>query len=289
MPELRLSAEVECYPTWLESDKGAENVAPEELPAIPGGRRETRGVASIRAGFGLGGAATDHIAVCETHRMRRGGQARSGSLPTGEELKSETLTACGSALRTLGFIKRKGALVQERGDGVSGWVGLNVATRGLPDSLEVNPVVGVCFADYGAISRALRNDVPPGPAPLISQPLGYLMPERSFRAWRFGHGEDAELQAGSVAEAVEVYGEPFIDAYGDWDRFSGEIESAGLLADHERKKVLPIVFAMNGDTDRALKIVAEEQARVHDLEDMYARSYRDFAGKFFDKFGSASA
>lgn len=32
MPKLRLSAEIECHPTWLESDDGIENVAPEELP-----------------------------------------------------------------------------------------------------------------------------------------------------------------------------------------------------------------------------------------------------------------
>lgn len=203
-------------------------------------------------------------------------------------LKSEAFAACGSALRTLGFIKRKGALVQERGDGVSGWVGLNVATRGLPDFVEINPVVGVCFADYGAISGALRDDILSELAPVVSRPLGYLMPEHSLRVWRFTQGEDAESQATSISEAVNVYGEPFIDAYGDWDRFSRKIESAGLLAEHERKKVLPIIFAMNGDTERALGIVAEERSRVLGLDDMYARSYRDFAGKFFDKFGSDS-
>ncbi|WP_329179189.1 hypothetical protein [Streptomyces sp. NBC_01477] len=178
--------------------------------------------------------------------------------------------------------------MQERGNGVSGWVGLNMATRGLPDFVEVNPVVGVCFAEYGEISRALMGDVPPGPVPVVSRPLGYLMPENSFRVWRFTQGEDPDLQARSIADAVRVYGETFIDAYGDWGRFSREIESAGLLADHERKKVLPIIFAMNGDTEQALEIVAEEQSRVLGLDDMYARSYRDFAGKFFDRFGSAS-
>ena len=32
MPSLRLSAELECWPTWLETDQGIENVAPGELP-----------------------------------------------------------------------------------------------------------------------------------------------------------------------------------------------------------------------------------------------------------------
>lgn len=32
MPNLRLSPEIECHPTWLEKDGGVENVAPEDLP-----------------------------------------------------------------------------------------------------------------------------------------------------------------------------------------------------------------------------------------------------------------
>lgn len=32
MPKLRLSPEIECYPTWLEGDDGVENVSPAELP-----------------------------------------------------------------------------------------------------------------------------------------------------------------------------------------------------------------------------------------------------------------
>lgn len=32
---LRLSAEIECYPTWLEFDDGIDNVAPSSLPISP--------------------------------------------------------------------------------------------------------------------------------------------------------------------------------------------------------------------------------------------------------------
>lgn len=35
MPNLRLSPEIQCHPTWLEKDGGVENVAPEELPVSP--------------------------------------------------------------------------------------------------------------------------------------------------------------------------------------------------------------------------------------------------------------
>jgi hypothetical protein len=32
VPNLRLSPEIQCHPTWLENDGDVENVAPEELP-----------------------------------------------------------------------------------------------------------------------------------------------------------------------------------------------------------------------------------------------------------------
>lgn len=36
MPNLRLSAEIECFPTWLEHPGGdLENVSPHELPISP--------------------------------------------------------------------------------------------------------------------------------------------------------------------------------------------------------------------------------------------------------------
>ncbi|MFG1805669.1 hypothetical protein [Streptomyces sp. NPDC049040] len=36
MPKLRLAAEIECHPIWLETGEGIENVAPGELPISSG-------------------------------------------------------------------------------------------------------------------------------------------------------------------------------------------------------------------------------------------------------------
>ncbi|MEU6848592.1 hypothetical protein ABZ901_01430 [Actinacidiphila alni] len=202
-------------------------------------------------------------------------------------LKNEALAACQSALRPLGFVKRDGVLLQGRNGGASGWIGLNVATHGLPNSVKVGPVVGVYFTHYGEIARALRADIPRKPTPIISKPLGYLMPENSFRAWEFPQGGDSERIATSLADSVRIYGEPFIERYATWDFFSREIESSEFLMEHEKAKSLPIIFAINGDLAQANSIVESELARVSDLDDIYARSYRDFAGKFFDRFGSA--
>lgn len=202
-------------------------------------------------------------------------------------LKTEAISACEAALRPLGFIKRAGTLLQERREGSSGWIGLNVATQGLPDCVKVNPVIGVYFTRYGEIERSLRDDIPRKPRPIVSRPLGYLMPEKSFRAWEFQRDGDNDIISTSLAEAVKSYGEPFLEEYSDWENFSLKVESSGLLMEHEREKTLPIILAINGDLTRARKMIANELARVSGHDDMYAQSYRDFADKFLSRFGTS--
>ncbi|MFJ3932720.1 MULTISPECIES: hypothetical protein [unclassified Streptomyces] len=199
-------------------------------------------------------------------------------------LKEETLAACQSALAQLGFEKRKGALLQERGGQASGWIGLNLATHGLPRLLKVNPVVGVRFSHLEEILLSLSDDMPKSPAPVISKPLGYLMPEKSFRSWEFLEGGDIERVAESIAGAVREYGEPFIAAYSDWDAFSRSVGDAGILMEHERAKILPIVYVINGDSEEGQRIIDAELERVASSTDMYAQSYRNFAEKFRGQF-----
>ncbi|MFF4654441.1 hypothetical protein [Streptomyces sp. NPDC001381] len=199
-------------------------------------------------------------------------------------LKREALAACRKALVELGFRKRGGSLLRDDGEGASGWIGLNVATYGLPASLGVNPVVGVRFDRLDEVMRALRDDLPKEPMPVISRPLGYLMPENSFRLWEFRQGRDVQSVAESMARAVSEYGEPFMKKYSEWVNFSRDLEAPGLLMEHERAKVLPVVRALDGRVEVARGVVADELARISGMSDVYAQSYRAFAEKFLDRF-----
>lgn len=198
--------------------------------------------------------------------------------------KDEALAACRSALAPLGFVKRGGALLQERGGGAIGWIGLNVATYELPRLLKVNPVVGVRFAHLEKILIALRDDVPKNPMPVISKPLGYLMPEKSFRFWELVEGEDGQRVAASLADAVREHGEPYLAVYSDWAVFSRDVGDSGMLMEHERAKILPVVRMIDGDPDEARRIVDGELRRVAGSVDMYAQSYRSFAKEFYEYF-----
>jgi hypothetical protein len=194
-------------------------------------------------------------------------------------LRTESLKACGAALRAYDFSKQRGVFLQPGGDAsVSGWLGLNLATRGLPEKLQVNPVVGV---RHEALESALAELAGwPPPVACVSRPLGYLMPRQSFTQWDFLAGGDLTATAEELAKAVSVYGQPFIDKWSDWRTYSDDIGSSGLLLDNERPLILPLVLAINGDRAGAERLVQQELDRVGDASDVYAQSYREFARKF---------
>jgi hypothetical protein len=204
-------------------------------------------------------------------------------------LTKDALAACESALRQLGFSKRRGSLLQDGATAGIGWIGLNTATRGLPGRMGVNPVVGMYFARLAEIESVLRDDIPDKPMPAMSMPLGYLMPDRMFRQWEFPQGGDLALIAQSLADAVQAYGQPYIGKYADWDTFSHDVvESPNMLMEHERAKTLPLVLAINGKLEEAKRIVERELDSVSGVEGVYAQSYRDFADKFFARFTNRS-
>jgi hypothetical protein len=181
-------------------------------------------------------------------------------------------------------IKTSNAFIEERSPGVFGWVGLNLKTSDLPRSLGVNPTIGVRHEKLESVLIELSPDLSDAPFPSITRPLGYLMPDRSFRSWVFKEGVDGNSTAREIVSAVVEYGGEFISRFSDWPTFSSEAESSGLILDHMRAKTIPIIEALNGNVDRARELVASELVKVADGEDFYSKSYRIFAQGFMEKF-----
>jgi hypothetical protein len=188
--------------------------------------------------------------------------------------------ACAAALRRYGFAaKRRGLLLQTSGSGAaSGWLGLNLATWSLPQVLHINPVVGVRHDSLEAILVSTAGW--PAPVASVSRPLGYLMPQNTFVQWDFSSTGDLAAVAEDLATAVVTYGQPFIDHWSDWNTFSHEVASSGLLLDNVRFLMLPAVAAVNGDYELADRLIRQELERTAGEEDAYSKGYRDFANKF---------
>jgi hypothetical protein len=195
-------------------------------------------------------------------------------------LERASLDACASALRKYGFkARRRGLFLQPRTDEkATGWLGLNLATWGLPSKLQINPVVGVRHVPLEEALVELAGWKAPIAA--VSRPLGYLMPQNTFVQWDFPVHSDIAAIAEDLANNVATFGQTFIDKWSNWGTFSSHIAESGFLLDQERYFLLPLVAAINGDRQRAEDLVRQEVNRVGNASDVYSEGYRKFAERF---------
>jgi hypothetical protein len=53
-----------------------------------------------------------------------------------------------------------------------------------------------------------------------------------------------------------------------WDAFAAEIETSGLMAEHDAPKIVPVIHAINGDHVSADRAIHEELDRISNKDDM---------------------
>ncbi|MFD4670830.1 hypothetical protein ACFWNN_13915 [Lentzea sp. NPDC058450] len=188
--------------------------------------------------------------------------------------KTDVLIAVDTALRPTGFVRRGHAWLQERGDGVAGWLGFGVS-----GALDLTPLVGVCFRRYDEVCRTLGVGIPV--TPMVSTPLGALMGEKPVWHWNFSPGGDHGPVASSLVAAFLKFGKPYVDKYAKWETVARElVAKPESLLDFERARKLAIIHVLNGNAGAAGEVLKKERERVADSRDVYARSYRAFAHRF---------
>jgi hypothetical protein len=182
--------------------------------------------------------------------------------------------AVDTALRPTGFVRRGHVWLQDRGGGASGWLGFGIA-----GSLDLTPLVGVCFQRYDEVCRALGVGIPG--TPVVSAPVGFLMGEKPVWQWTFEPGGDHAAVASALVGAVVKHGLPYIDKYAEWDALAKElVAKPESLLDFERARKLAIIHVINGNPGAAGEVLKKERERVADSVDVHARSYRAFAHRF---------
>lgn len=182
--------------------------------------------------------------------------------------------AVDTALRPTGFVRRGHVWLQDRGDGVSGWLGFGVA-----GSLELTPLVGVCFQCYDDACKALGVGIPT--TPVVSTPLGYLMADKPVWKWAFTPGGDHAAGAAELVGAVLKHGKPYIDKYAKWDVLARElVAKPESLLDFERARKLAIIHVLGGNAGAAREALKKETERVAEANDSYTRAHRALVRRF---------
>ena len=98
-------------------------------------------------------------------------------------------------------------------------IGFGIATYGEKHVRYLNPSIGVIYKDVNKLELHLRNlektKYPEYVGLMVGSALGYLMPENSYREWRFSDNEDVTKEANSMADAIINYGFPYLDLLSD--------------------------------------------------------------------------
>lgn len=196
------------------------------------------------------------------------------------------MAACVNALKQIEFkaIKPSGSYQQEWTDGAFATIGLNLRTSDLPVQFDVNPVIGVRHVEFDRVMHELSSDLPPDPLPSIRGPLGYLMPERKFHSWIFREGDNLDVTAQGMVDAVTEYGNPFFDKYSNWSNFVSDVDSTNDIMLNIKAQIIPVAWALSGDVAKAWKFVSAELGRISHGQDPYSVAYRNFSDNFQQKF-----
>lgn len=169
-------------------------------------------------------------------------------------LKKEALAACGERLKGIGFEGYKGGIIyglKMRPEFLM-TVGLLAALRDEPGAVTIAPVVGVRSGQVQALVDKFSGGLDQvGPmTTTVTSPLGYLMPERTYRRWVFRSKEEASSVAEDLVSAVQEYGMTFADHNATLEQLTSTLHAkpamTRLLVDKREAIILALLGNQNG-------------------------------------------
>lgn len=151
----------------------------------------------------------------------------------------------------------EGIYTMEIAPDVIGWVGLNSANMG-PGFYEFNPVIGVRHQALERLLAQINGDkfhsyIPPS----ISTPIGYIMPESTFKVWHF-HAEHDNAQAiGSMLGAIDTHARAFQMAHVTLSALLETLQEMKYGWSSNGVYRIPAAWYLLGDTARCLESLDE--------------------------------
>jgi hypothetical protein len=185
-------------------------------------------------------------------------------------------------LREHGFKKRLSyTFTLDLAPDIVGWLGLNQATEHrYPREVEINPVIGVRFQAVERLVAECRGEkfhsyVPP----TISKPLGYLMPERTYKGWLLGPGHSEQV-AIDMVNAIASHGVAFMRSVGDLAELRRYLERGFAPLEEQLAQRRPAAALLAGDVEQARALMDAAVTALGTRTNGAAAELRAFAEAF---------
>lgn len=198
-----------------------------------------------------------------------------------DQLIKEVTKYAQYALGEHGYRKRSEQIYTlDLSDEFLGWLGLNRAIDRGDGALALNPVVGVRYQPMERTlaeitGEAFHEYIPP----TVSVNVGYLMPENSYRSWRFEEGSANQERVLDMIAVVEKVGRPFMDSMADLESLTKALEAKQYSLPEDRQYHLPVLYLLKGEHDLARSHLMRYVEELGQREDLAAQAYRNFAEK----------
>jgi hypothetical protein len=165
------------------------------------------------------------------------------------------------------------------GEGMTGWIGLNVAVGRSDEQIGVNPVIGVRSEQIEGLLKQLGGEVRGRLAVTISTAVGYLMPEKRFLEWLFDQSpsSDHASEAKRIALAIEIYGIPFMRGTASLEALIDNLEHLRFSFKESAMYRLPVAYLLVNKLDSAVSYVNDQLRAMAGRQDGAALRYAEFA------------
>jgi len=185
-------------------------------------------------------------------------------------------------LASLGFEKRtRGILTITVSSDVLGWLGLNIATRGQKDFIEINPVIGVrnqriekLIADI--LGERFDEVIPP----TLTKSIGYLTPENRYISYNFSSQNPPDPVVASLIASVGKFGLPFIERHVEMATLVNSLRTGKFSIPFMVAYRVPAGLYLLGQNKDAISYLNAELVKIGDRDDPAATRFKSFARKF---------
>ena len=154
-------------------------------------------------------------------------------------------------LKNIGFKKKHYYYYKQWDKNMYLTISFGIASFLLPKHRLVSPTIGICYIDVNKLYEQLSDrEVANNIYPTVSEGLGYIMPENTFKEWDFVENQDNTSIYDDMFKAITTYGFAYIIQKDRHDRivdFFKTREKAG-------HQILSISYFLNGEKEKGLQV-----------------------------------
>jgi hypothetical protein len=203
-------------------------------------------------------------------------------------IRREVYAQANRAIKALGFrgVAGQPVFLKEIADGIEGVLTLP-ASRAEGGRLRVSLDVGFIVTEA---ERVIDEwcDQPPGLRYTTLGNVGYLKPEHRWREVQFSEGQAVDEGVRQLVDWAVTDAVPFLAAHASL-RGVAEVLESGMFPGGDRfaDERLPVLYALDGDAERAAAALSRIEARAADPNSFMTFRYVSYLEGFRKSFPSA--